>query len=172
MLRQYLGGGSLIDSLVHTVGGQGKSGAKPARSRHCDRVEEVADAACRASATGGAPRPREGAPAQPREPGDLSPASQDDPRGKGGSYAKTDATSYRRRVRAGALPGGSVQRLRVRNLIGIMDLHFRADGAGVRQRQVDREAHMRRRIVERRNPQHVVLSDNDNVGLVQPFELN
>jgi hypothetical protein len=29
---------------VNTVGGQGKSGAKPARSRHCDRVKEVAGA--------------------------------------------------------------------------------------------------------------------------------
>src|SRR6185437_719251 len=47
MLRRCLSGPSLIDSRVHTVGGQGKSGAKPARSRHCDRVEEVADVANR-----------------------------------------------------------------------------------------------------------------------------
>ena len=45
-----------------------------------------------------------------------------------------------------------------------MDLHIRANGAGVRQRQADREAEMRRRIVERGNPQHVVLLDNDNAG--------
>src|ERR1700729_4517704 len=115
MFRRGLSGGSLIDSAAYTVGGQGKSGAKPARPRHCDRVEEVADAAMRGvSATGDAHRPREGAPAQPREPGDLSPASQDDPRGKGGSYAKTVSTSYRNRVRAGALPDARLHRQRFR----------------------------------------------------------
>ena len=42
-----------IDSPRNTVGGQGKSGEKPARSRHCDRVKEVAGARA-APATGDA----------------------------------------------------------------------------------------------------------------------
>ena len=62
--------------------------------------------------------------------------------------------------------GDGVQRIRVRSLIGIIDLHVRADGAGIGERQVDREAKMRGRIIERGNPQHVVLPGNDNAGLV------
>ena len=66
-----------IDSPAHTVGGQGKSGARPARSRHCDRVKQAAGA--RAPATGDervpgkvrpdqAPEARRPVPGQPRQP--------------------------------------------------------------------------------------------------------
>jgi hypothetical protein len=50
---------------VNTVGGQGKSGEKPARSRHCDRVEDVAGAL--RQPLGRTPIPREGAAAQTPE---------------------------------------------------------------------------------------------------------
>ena len=61
-----------LDSRLHmTVGGQGKSGAKPARSRHCDRASTASHDASqplrRESGLGKARRPA-------RKPGDLPPA--------------------------------------------------------------------------------------------------
>ena len=100
-----MGGGDRL-ARVNTVGGQGKSGEKPARSRHCDRVKEVAGA-FGASHWGATQIPREGAADQPRKPGDLSPASHDNPRGKGGLNAKTHSIPAGRRVRAGSRPACS-----------------------------------------------------------------
>ena len=64
----------------HTVGGQGKSGAKPARSRHCDR-------AATASHDASQPLRRDSGPGKARQParkpGDLPPASQSHPSRKG-----------------------------------------------------------------------------------------
>ena len=76
---------------------------RPARSRHCDRVKEVAGA-LGASHWGATQSPREGAADRPRKPGDLSPASHDNPRGKGGLNAKTRSIPAGRRVRAGSRP--------------------------------------------------------------------
>jgi hypothetical protein len=60
--------------------------------------------------------------------------------------------------------GDGVQRVRVGSFIGIIDPHLRTDGAGIGERQADFEAKLGSRIVERKNPQHVVLPGNDNAG--------
>ena len=83
--------GSTRDRLRRdTVGGQGKSGERPARSRHCDRVKEAAGAKDAGHWGDTEPSGRCGRP--PRKPGDLSPASHDNPRGKGGFNAKNRST--------------------------------------------------------------------------------
>src|SRR5262249_39752738 len=62
------------------AGGKGRGGERRARSRHCDRVIRTTQ-----SATGESSTRWEGAEVIARKPGDLSPASQHDPRGRGGS---------------------------------------------------------------------------------------
>ena len=54
--------------------------------------------------------------------------------------------------------------LRVRGLVGVEHRQFRADRAGIGERQADRKAGARRHIVQRRDLQRVVLFGDDNAG--------
>ena len=62
--------------------------------------------------------------------------------------------------------GDIVQRLAVGGLVGIEHRQFRADGAGIGQRQADRKARMRGQVIEGINLQRVVLFGDDNAGSV------
>ena len=77
---------------------------RPARSRHCDRVKEVAGA--RAAPATGAPQMRPGK-ARPTSPGSQETCprpANDNPRGKGGFNAKNRSNPAGGRVRAGPAP--------------------------------------------------------------------
>ena len=65
--------------------------------------------------------------------------------------------------------GDVVQRFGVGGFIGIEHRQFRADGAGIGERQADRKAGARRRVVERMNLQRVVLLGDDDAGYVVIF---
>ncbi len=59
--RASQGRGRRLDWRRHTAGGQGKSGANPARSRHCDRAPRAARLPLGGQPLGTPQRPREGA---------------------------------------------------------------------------------------------------------------
>jgi len=64
--------------------------------------------------------------------------------------------------------GDVVERLAVGDFIGVEHRQFRADRAGIGERQADREAGAHRQIVERVNQQRVVLlDDNDAWSIIQ-----
>ena len=76
--------GAGIDCRRHTAGGQGKSGANPARSRHCDRVtRRRTTQPRRRSATGDATASLGKARRGSRKPGDLSTGQPYQPSRKG-----------------------------------------------------------------------------------------
>src|SRR5205085_12158657 len=60
--------------------------------------------------------------------------------------------------------GDVAQRLGVRNRIGVEHDQFRADGAGIGERQPDRKPGLCGEIVERMNHQRVVLLGDDDGG--------
>jgi hypothetical protein len=62
-------------------------------------------------------------------------------------------------------PVGDVfERLAVGDLVGIEHRQFGADGAGIDERQADREAGMYGQIIERVNQNGVVLLGDDDTG--------
>ena len=62
--------------------------------------------------------------------------------------------------------GNGIQRLGIRSFIGIEHLQLRTDGAGIGERQADRKAETRGRVVEGKNLQRVVLPGDDNAGMI------
>ena len=87
-----------VDWRRHTAGGQGKSGAKPARSRHCDRAKR--DAASAGSATGDATASPGRRGVESRKPGDLSSGQPYQPSRKGWLTWLIPASPARRRIAA------------------------------------------------------------------------
>ena len=70
------------------------------------------------------------------------------------------------RRKAVAPVGDVIQRLGVGRRIGVEHRQLRADGAGIGERQADRQAKARGSVIERGNLQRVVLPGDDDAGLV------
>src|SRR5579859_6728711 len=58
--------------------------------------------------------------------------------------------------------GDVMKRFRIRRLIGVVHLQMRTDGAGIGERQPDREAVTRRRVIQRIDYKRIVLLDDND----------